>query len=61
MTKYSLSSDEAWHKTQRYAGRVMLCAGGAAADIDHPDGVRRSGHSRRACCHGVELHSRCSL
>lgn len=26
-TKYSLSSDEAWHKTQRYAGRVMLCAG----------------------------------
>lgn len=28
-TKYSLSSDEAWHKTQRYAGRVMLCAGAA--------------------------------
>lgn len=28
-TKYSLSSDEAWRKTQRYAGRVMLCAGEA--------------------------------
>lgn len=28
-TKYSLSSDEAWHKTQRFAGRVMLCAGAA--------------------------------
>lgn len=28
-TKYSLSSDEAWHKTQRYSGRVMLCAGAA--------------------------------
>lgn len=26
-TKYSLSSDEAWHKTQRYAGRVMLITG----------------------------------
>ncbi len=28
-TKYSLSSDEAWHKTQRFAGRVMLSAGAA--------------------------------
>lgn len=28
-TKYSLSSDEAWRKTQRYAGRVMLCTGAA--------------------------------
>lgn len=28
-TKYSLSSDEAWHKTQRYAGRVMLITGAA--------------------------------
>lgn len=26
-TKYSLSSDEAWYKTQRYAGRVMLITG----------------------------------
>lgn len=28
-TKYSLSSDEVWHKTQRFAGRVMLSAGAA--------------------------------
>lgn len=28
-TRYSLSSDEAWYKTQRYAGRVMLLSGAA--------------------------------
>lgn len=28
-TKYSLSSDEAWYRTQRYAGRVMLITGAA--------------------------------
>lgn len=26
-TAYSMSGDEAWHKTQRYAGRVMMAAG----------------------------------
>lgn len=26
-TKYSLSSDEAWYKTQRYAGRALMLAG----------------------------------
>ena len=26
-TKYSLSSDEAWYKTQRYVGRALMLAG----------------------------------
>lgn len=32
-TKYSMSSDEAWQKTQRYAGRVMMICGAALCAV----------------------------